>query len=91
MVCSGLRFPCHRLPPSCRISGAGQGEEAKRNMNDGYKIFWGDTHHNTYQGHIQDPPMDEVIAFASTYMDFYTGAYYTPIYIDAIAIPHHTG
>jgi hypothetical protein len=45
-----------------------------------YHIFWGDTHHNTYQQHIQDPPMTEILAFASTYLDFYTGAYYTPVF-----------
>lgn len=45
-----------------------------------YRIAWGDMHHNTYQHHVQDPPLDEVLAFASTHLDFYTGAYYTPVY-----------
>jgi hypothetical protein len=44
-----------------------------------YQIFWGDTHHNTYQDYTQNPGMDEILAFASTYLDFYSGAYYTPI------------
>jgi hypothetical protein len=46
-------------------------------------IFWGDTHHNTYQHYIQDPPMPEILASASTYLDFYAGAYYTPAYVTA--------
>ena len=48
-------------------------------MWDNYSIFWGDTHHNTYQQHLQDPPLTEIMAFASSYLDFYTGAYYTPL------------
>jgi len=44
-----------------------------------YSIFWGDTHHNTYTDGQQDPPLAEVLSFARTYLDFYTGAYYTPI------------
>ncbi len=42
------------------------------------RIFWGDTHHNTFMGYRQDPPFEEVIRFAATYLDFYTAAYYTP-------------
>jgi hypothetical protein len=45
-----------------------------------YTIFWGDAHHNTYQHYVQDPPLDAVLGFASTYLDFYSGAYYTPAY-----------
>lgn len=52
-------------------------------MNEGYSLYWGDTHHNTYQHYVQDPPLDEVLAWASTYLDFYTGAYYTPAYAAA--------
>ena len=52
-------------------------------MDGEYGIFWGDTHHNTYQHYVQDPPMQEILAFASTYLDFYTGAYYTPAYVTA--------
>jgi len=47
-------------------------------MSD-YKIYWGDTHHNTYQHGNQDIPLDEILSYAATYLDFYTGAYYTPI------------
>jgi hypothetical protein len=49
-------------------------------MNHEYTLFWGDMHHNTYQHYIQDPPLAEVLAFASTHLDFYTGAYYTPVF-----------
>jgi hypothetical protein len=52
-------------------------------MDDNYRIFWGDTHHNTYQHYVQDPPMSEILASASAYLDFYTGAYYTPAYVTA--------
>jgi len=53
--------------------------EVNARMDPGFKTFWGDTHHNSYQRHIQDPPLNDVLAFAETYLDFYTGAYYTPI------------
>ena len=49
----------------------------------GYNLFWGDTHHNTYMGHRQNPPLEEVLRFAATHLDFYTGAYYTPLYRNA--------
>jgi hypothetical protein len=45
-----------------------------------YRVFWGETHHNTYQHHVQDPPLGDVLAFASKHLDFYTGAYYTPVF-----------
>lgn len=44
-----------------------------------FSIFWGDTHHNTYTSDEQDPSLAEVLSFTRTYLDFYTGAYYTPI------------
>ncbi len=47
------------------------------------KIYWGDTHHNTFMGYIQNPPLEEVVRFASSYLDFYTGAYYTPKFRNA--------
>jgi hypothetical protein len=34
-------------------------------MTNDYQIFWGDTHHNSYQHYVQDPPLAEVLAFAS--------------------------
>jgi len=46
-------------------------------MNEGYTLFWGDTHHNTYQHYIQNPPLTEILDFANTHLDFYSGAYYT--------------
>ncbi|MEM7532195.1 MAG: DUF3604 domain-containing protein [Chloroflexota bacterium] len=47
-----------------------------------YHIYWGDTHHNTYQHYNQDPPLDTVLDFASTHLDFYTGAYYTQVFLE---------
>lgn len=44
-----------------------------------YRIYWGDTHHNTYMTQRQDPSMAEILSFARTHLDFYSGAYYTPI------------
>ena len=52
-------------------------------MPEPLHIYWGETHHNTYQHYVQDPPLDEVLAYARTYLDFYTGAYYTPAYVVA--------
>lgn len=49
-------------------------------MNGDYRIFWGDSHHNTYQQSVQQPAMDEILAWASQYLDFYSGAFYTPIF-----------
>ena len=49
-------------------------------MNNKYQLFWGDMHHNTYQHYVQDPPLMDVVGFASTHLDFYTGAYYTPAF-----------
>jgi hypothetical protein len=49
-------------------------------MATDYRIFWGDTHHNTYQypePRAQVPPLDAVLADVSRHMDFYTGAYYS--------------
>ena len=52
-------------------------------MNQNYTIFWGDTHHNTYQGYQQDPPLSAIMSYAATCMDFYTGAYYTAAFRSA--------
>ena len=43
-----------------------------------YRIFWGDTHHNSYTTQQQDPSIAEILSFARTHLDFYSGAYYTP-------------
>jgi hypothetical protein len=56
-------------------------------MNNGYSLYWGDTHHNSYQHYVQDPPLDEILSWASTYLDFYTGAYYTPAFTTVPARP----
>lgn len=42
-----------------------------------YQVFWGETHDNTYQYPVQQPPIDEVLRQAAGYMDFYAAAYYT--------------
>ena len=45
-------------------------------------VYWGDTHHNTYQHSRQDPPLGQVLDFARTHLDFYTGAYYTAVFTE---------
>ena len=55
-------------------------------MSQGYNVFWGDTHHNSYQHYVQDPPLADVLAFASTYLTFQTSeddATYRDLYDDA--------
>lgn len=49
-------------------------------MSAPINIYWGDTHHNTYMGYRQEPPLAEVVDYAASYLDFYTGAYYTPLH-----------
>ena len=56
-----------------------------------YSIYWGDTHHNSYQHYVQDPPLAEVLDDARTHLDFYTAAYYTPAYITAPVLPVYRG
>lgn len=51
---------------------------------DAYTIYWGDTHHNSYTLPKQEPSTEEVLSFAKTHLDFYSGAYYTPT---AVSIP----
>jgi hypothetical protein len=49
--------------------------------NDNMKkthLFWGDTHQNTYTLGPQIPSMAETLSFVRKYLDFYSGAYYTP-------------
>jgi len=42
------------------------------------RIFWGETHHNTYTSRPEDnPSMDAVLREAARHLDFYAGAYYT--------------
>jgi len=40
-----------------------------------YNLYWGDTHHNSYQHYVQDPPLSHVLSDCRAYLDFYTGAY----------------
>jgi hypothetical protein len=42
-----------------------------------YRLFWGETHHNTYQFAEQTPTMDEICREAAKHLDFYAAAYYT--------------
>jgi hypothetical protein len=45
-------------------------------MNE-FQLFWGETHHNSYQFGEQDPPLDEICRQAAQHLDFYAMAYYT--------------
>ena len=44
-------------------------------MNGPYRLFWGDSHHQSYIPE-QDPPLGDVLALAARYLDFYNSAYY---------------
>jgi len=45
---------------------------------EGYRIFWGETHHNTHSaGEGEGPDMDAVLSEAAVHLDFYAAAYYT--------------
>ena len=51
-------------------------------MRDGipmekYRIFWGETHDNTYQHVSASLPIEESIRRAAAHLDFYSAAYYT--------------
>ena len=55
-----------------------------------YNIYWGDTHHNTYT-FVEAPSFDHIVGFASTLLDFYTAAYYTPAHDWAQSFDPETG
>jgi len=42
-----------------------------------YQLYWGETHHNTFQFREQDPPFCDVLKTAATHLDFLAAAYYT--------------
>jgi len=42
-----------------------------------YQLFWGESHHNTYQFEEQVPSLDEACREAAKHLDFYAMAYYT--------------
>jgi len=42
-----------------------------------YRIFWGETHHNTYTTEPLFVAMDKVLQTAASHLDFYAAAYYT--------------
>lgn len=54
-----------------------------------YQLFWGETHHNTYQFREQTPSLDDICREAAKYLDFYAMAYYTP-YADAFRAGGHS-
>ena len=43
-----------------------------------YRVYWDDTHHNTYMTQRQDPSIADILSPAKAYLDFYSGAYHTP-------------
>ena len=47
--------------------------------HDDYRVYWGDTHHHTYHDPNPKTAVADILAFASTHMDFYGGAYYTRV------------
>ena len=42
-----------------------------------YQLFWGETHHNSYQFGEQAVTLDEICREAAKHLDFYAMAYYT--------------
>ncbi|GIV79625.1 MAG: hypothetical protein KatS3mg050_4019 [Litorilinea sp.] len=56
-----------------------------------YQLFWGETHHNSYQHGGQDPPLVDILDFASRHLDFYTGAYYMRFFEFVPPKPHLQG
>ncbi len=54
-----------------------------------YQLFWGETHHNTYQFGEQIPSLDEICREAAKHLDFYAMAYYTS-YADAFRSGGHS-
>jgi hypothetical protein len=41
------------------------------------KLYWGETHHNTFQHADSQRSLTDILNSASEYLDFYSGAYYT--------------
>ena len=46
-------------------------------MDEKYRIFWGESHDNTYTVDPPPAPIGEVIGRAASHLDFYSAAYYT--------------
>lgn len=46
-------------------------------MDEKYRIFWGESHDNTYTSEPMPAPIEEVLRRAASHLDFYSGAYYT--------------
>jgi hypothetical protein len=51
------------------------------------KTFWGDTHQNSYTSRITPVHITDTLAFARTHLDFYAGAYYTPMMTRVSPLP----
>jgi hypothetical protein len=49
--------------------------------------FWGDTHQNCYTSRIMPVHITDTLAFARTHLDFYAGAYYTPMMTRVSPLP----
>lgn len=49
---------------------------SNNSIAEGFELFWGETHHNTYQRKDQDPSLDVLIGEARKHLDFYAAAYY---------------
>ncbi|MBN1838367.1 MAG: DUF3604 domain-containing protein [Spirochaetales bacterium] len=42
-----------------------------------YRLYWGESHDNTYQFASMSTPVEEVLERAASHLDFYAAAYYT--------------
>ena len=47
-------------------------------MDDTNTLYWGETHHNTFQHETPQKSLHEILDSAKRYLDFYSAAYYTP-------------
>ena len=45
-------------------------------MANALNLYWGETHHNTYQQKRQEPDLRTILKTASGHLDFYAAAYY---------------
>jgi hypothetical protein len=51
------------------------------------KTYWGDTHQNTYTSRLVPVPIPDILSFARAHLDFYAGAYYTPMMTRVSPLP----
>lgn len=45
-------------------------------MANSLNLYWGETHHNTYQQPVQEPDLRSLLQTAKGHLDFYAAAYY---------------